>query len=164
MSRAPARNIVRRVPIQLGVVQEQLDALLVTFRCEHPDNVSAVRCPCHNVPVRQFRIEHRESVVMLRSDGDVLHTRGFCQRHPRRRLKLDRIEEPRQLCVICSIDGPRLHNPFAVAKHAVHSPMNEHPELCVLEPGARLQILRSGRVSSLRGLRVGGLRSRKRRE
>jgi len=66
------------------VVQEQLDALLVTFRGEHPDHVFAIRRPSHNVPIRQARIEHRESVMMLRRDGDVFHASGLRQRHPRR--------------------------------------------------------------------------------
>src|SRR6266404_7741044 len=86
----------------------------------------------------------------------------FGDRHQRKGS--EKSEKRRHLRVIRSIDRPRLHNPFAVAEHAVDSPMNEHPKLCVLEPGARFQILRSRRVAVLRGLRVGGLRSRKRRE
>src|SRR5207253_3762965 len=51
VSCASARKIIRRMPIQLGVVQEQLDALLMALRSEHPDYVFAVRSARHNIPI-----------------------------------------------------------------------------------------------------------------
>jgi hypothetical protein len=149
----PARKVIRRMPIQLRVVKEQLDALLVAFRGKHPDHVFAVRRPRHNVPIRQARIEHRKSVMMLRSDGDVFHASGLRQCHPRRRIKLYRIEKRRHFRVIRSMDRPRLHDPFPIAQHAVHPPVNEHPKPGILEPCARLQVRRCGRVFLLRGCR-----------
>ena len=150
MPGAPAGKIIGRMPIQLGVVQEQLNALLMAFRRQHPDHVFAVGRARHDIPVRQFRIEHCKSVVVLGSDGDVLHACGLRQRNPRRRVKLDGIEKRRQLRVIGSVDGPRLHDPFAVTQNAVHAPVNEHSELGILEPGARLYVRRSGHVVLLR--------------
>src|ERR1700693_1436413 len=139
-ARAPARKIVRRMPIKLRVVKKQLDALLVTFRRKHADHVFAVGSPRHHVPIRQARIKHRESIMMLRSDGDVFHSRGLRQRHPRRRVKLDGIEKSGEFRVVPSVYGTRLHHPFPVAQLAVHSPVNEHPEFCILKPAARFQV------------------------
>ena len=151
MSRSPARKIIGRMPIELGVVQEQLDALFMALLGEHPDYVLAVRRARHDIPIRQFRIEHREPVVMLRGNGDVFHACGLCQRDPRRGIIFDGIEKRRQLRVIRPVDGARLHDPFAVAQYAIYAPVDEHAKLRILEPRACLQIRCNRRVILLRG-------------
>src|SRR5205807_7419357 len=65
MSCSPPREIVLRMPIELRMIQEQLNSLLVALRREHADHVFSIRRARHHVPVSQLRIEHRESVVML---------------------------------------------------------------------------------------------------
>src|ERR1700674_1879273 len=123
----------------------------MTFCREHPYHIFAVGRPLHDIPIRHFRIEHGEAVMMLRSDGGVFHAGGLCQRDPRRWGKLDRIEKRRQFRVIRSIDRPPLHDPFPIPQHAIHSPVNKHSELCILKPSARIQILGGRRVILLRG-------------
>src|ERR1700756_3488993 len=49
---APARKIIWRMPIQLGVIQEELDALLMALPRKHSDDVLAVRRPRHHIPIR----------------------------------------------------------------------------------------------------------------
>src|ERR1700730_2304075 len=85
--------------------------------------------------------------MMFRSDGDVFHSRGLRQRNPRRRVKLDGIEESGEFRVVPSIYGTRLHYPFPVPQPAVHSPVNEHSEFCILNPIAGFQI--GGRRSAV---------------
>jgi hypothetical protein len=46
-----------------------------------------------------------------------------------------------------------MKDPFAVAKNAVHAPMDEHSELIVLELLASFQVFRRGLVPALRCLR-----------
>jgi hypothetical protein len=137
---APARKIVRRMPIQLRVVEKQFDALFAAFRREQANDVFPIGRARHHVPIRQARTKHRKSIVMFRRNGDVLHACGLRQCNPCRRIKFDGIEEAGQLRIFRSADGPCLHHPFTVSQHAVHAPMNEHAELRVLEPLARLQV------------------------
>ena len=72
---AAARVIVRVVPVELRVVEEQLQALLAAFLGERFQHVLLVRRPIDDVVVRDLRVEHREAVVVLAGDGDVLHAR-----------------------------------------------------------------------------------------
>ena len=137
------------MPTELRIVDKELDPLLVTLRGEHADYIFSVGRARHDVPVGQLRIEHRKPVMMFRRNGDVLHPGRFGQRDPRRGIKFDGIEEIGELCVIGAIDGPCFHDPLPVAEDAVDAPMNEHAELRVLEPCARLQALRRGSVSLL---------------
>src|SRR5258707_3166455 len=122
----------------------------MTLRREHPDDILAVRRARYNIPIRQFRIEHCESVVMLGGDGDVLHARGLRQCDPRRRVELERIEKRWALGVIGSVDWPRLHDPFSVAPHAGYAPVYEQSELVLLEPSTRSRVRCRGPVILLR--------------
>src|SRR2546429_451421 len=55
--------------------------------------------------------------------------------------------------LVGAVDGPGFHYPFPVAQHAVHPPVNEQPELRVLEPSARLEVFLRRRISLLRARR-----------
>src|SRR5205807_1369759 len=59
--------------------------------------------------------------------------------------------EVRELCVVGAVDGPGFHYPFPVAQHAVHPPVNEQPELRVLEPSAKFGLFIHWGVYSVLG-------------
>ena len=73
----PAREVIAMVPIELRVVEEELDSLLVAFIGEELEDVALIGRPLHDRPVGNLGIKHGEAVVMLARDGDVLHAGGF---------------------------------------------------------------------------------------
>ena len=141
MPRLPERIVVRRMPIELRIIEEQLDALPVAFLGQRLQGIFAIRRSVHDVPLALFGAEHGEAVVVLAGDGDVFHPRALGQRHPGGGIELHRIELRRQLRILGHRHLAVVHNPFAVAEHAVNAPMNEQAELIVLEPPPRLQVL-----------------------
>ena len=146
-----AREVVGVVPVELRVVEEELDALLVAGVGQHLQHVLPVGRAVHDVVVAHLRVEHREAVVVLRRDRDVPHARGLGHRHPRRRVVLDGVERRRHVpLVLRDREALLLHDPLALAGHGVDTPVDEEPEAGLPEPLARLQVLRPRRVALLR--------------
>ena len=62
--RGSAGIVVGIVPVQLRVIEKQLDSLAVGLFREHLQRVLPVWRALHDIPVRHFGIEHGEAVVM----------------------------------------------------------------------------------------------------
>ena len=136
------------MPVQLRMIEEQLDALPVALVGQHFQNILLIGRRIDDVPVILLRTEHGEAIVMLAGDGDVLHARGFRQRDPFRRIVFGGIELRRQFLIFGDGHFAIIHDPFAIAEHAIYTPVNEHAEPGVLKPFARLQV-GLGRLVSL---------------
>jgi hypothetical protein len=87
-ARAPAREVVGVMPVELRVVEEELDPLLVALVGQHLEDVLLVGRAVHDVVVGDLGVEHREAVVVLAGDRDVLHARRLHEGHPLRGVEL----------------------------------------------------------------------------
>ena len=101
-SGATAGVIIGVVPIKLRIIEKEFDALLVCFVGELLERILAVRRALDDVPIRNFRVEHGEAIVMARSDGDVFHAGGFGEGDPGFRIKFFGIEKFWQPLVIAN--------------------------------------------------------------
>ena len=128
------------MPIQLRIIEEELDALTVALVGQHLQRIFLVKCTLHNVPVGDFGVEHREAIVMSRGDGDVLHPRRLRERNPCLGIEFLGIEEGWQAVVFVDFQLAVVEYPFPVAEHAVDAPVNEQAKLHVLEFAAGLQV------------------------
>ena len=81
-SGAAAREVVGVMPVELRVVEEQLDPLLAALLGQLLEHVALVGRALDDVPIAHLRVEHGEAIVVLAGDGDVFHARGLGQRHP----------------------------------------------------------------------------------
>jgi hypothetical protein len=70
---------------------------------------------------------------MTGGDRDVLHACRFCESDPVLGVKLFWIEKQRQAIVFIDRQLAVMEDPFAIAKNAVHTPVNEHSKLGILE-------------------------------
>src|SRR5262245_47928089 len=131
------------------MIEEEFDTLLPALVSQHCEDVLLVRSAVYDVIVRHLGIEHRKAVMMLASDGDVLHSGRFGQRDPFARAELRWIELRRDLLVFRNRNFLFVHYPFALTQDAVHSPMDEHSELCILKPLASSLV---GRTRSVGGV------------
>ena len=113
------------MPVQVGMVEEELQALPPALLGEHLERILLIWCGVDDVPPVLLGREHGEAVVMLARDGDVLHPGGFGQRHPLGRIELRRIELRGQRLVFGDRHLPIVHDPLAVAQHTVDAPMDE---------------------------------------
>ena len=87
-TRAPSRVVVGMVPVQLGVVEEELYPLTVALVGQHLQDVLVVRRAVDDVVVRDLGVEHGEAVVVLARDRDVPHACRPGQGDPFRRIEL----------------------------------------------------------------------------
>ena len=81
---AAARKEVRVMPVELRVVEEELDALPAALVGELLQRVALERRPVDDVVPRRLRREHREAIVVARRDRDVSHAGGLGERRPTR--------------------------------------------------------------------------------
>ena len=144
-----ARIVIRIVPVELRIIEEELDALAMALLRQHLQRILLVRRALHDIPVGDFRIEHREAVVMARRDRDVFHPGSLGQRDPGLRVKFLGIEKQRQAIVFIHLQLAIVEDPFAIAEHAVHAPVNEHAEFHVLKFAAGLKVFRRRLVVGL---------------
>src|SRR5215472_8831209 len=147
--RGTARKVVRIVPVELRIIEEELDALMVAFVGEHFQRIFSIGRSGDDVPVGNFGVEHGKAVVMTRGDRDVLHPCGFGQRDPGLRVEFFWIEECGEAVVLIDGEMALVEDPFAVAKDAVDAPVNEHAEFHILKFAAGLEIFRGGLVVGL---------------
>ena len=132
------------------MVEEELDPLLPARVGEHLQDVPPVGRAVDDVVVAHLGVVHREAVVVLRRDRDVLHARRLRHRHPGRGVVLHRVEGGREVALVLGDGDPLLvHHPLPVSRHRVDAPVDEEAEAGLLEPLARLQVLGGGRVALL---------------
>ena len=156
---------VRMMPVAHGVVDPEPESLFPAFAAEFGDHIALERGPLDDVVVRQLRIPHAESVVMLGRDDQVFHPRVFCHPDDGRGVKAGGVERGCDLLVLHVWNPARMLDPFGISadppalvstsQNRVGSPVNEHPEPSVAEPG------HSGR-SLLGGLSQSGLQQQTR--
>ena len=144
-----ARIVVGIVPIELRIIEEELDALAVALVGEHLQRIFLVRRALHDVPVGNFGVEHREAIMMARGDGDVLHAGGLGERDPCVGVEFFGIEKCRQALVFVDFQLAVVEYPFAVAEDAIDAPVNEHAEFHVLKFAAGLQVFGRWLVAGL---------------
>ena len=143
-----AHGVVRATPVEVRIIEMELDALLVAFVGQFFNQIPFKRRGIDDIIVRLLRVEHREAVVVARGDADILRTGGFDGRDPFRRVELDGVEARSQLRVFLPIQVLVVHHPFAVAQHTVDAVVEEDAEFVVLELFARLEVFRARRVSA----------------
>ena len=109
-----------------------------------------------------LRLEHREPVVVLGGDDDVLHARVLRELDPRVGVELDRVELRGELLVLLHRDLRAVHDPLAEAERAlplplaggnrVEAPVDEEAVLGLAEPVQPLfaRRIRRRRVRRLR--------------
>ena len=114
----------------------------MAFVRQHFQRIFAVRRPLHNIPIGHLGVEHGETIMMARGDGDVLHPRRLGQRDPRFRVKLFRVEKFGQLVILLQLELTVMKYPLPVSQNAIHAPVNEHAKFVVLELLPRFQIFR----------------------
>ena len=134
-------RIVLPSPVQVRVIQVQLDAVPSAGIGQLFDDVPFERCSVHGVVCAGRRLEEREAVVVACGDGDVLCAGCLYRRYPCVGIELGGIECFCQLGVFPVVDVPVCHHPFARTDHRVESPMQEDAELLVLELFACLEVL-----------------------
>ena len=74
------------------MIEEQLDALPMALIRQHLERILVVRRAIEDVPIALLGAPHREPVVMLAGDGDILHPGVFRHRDPLGGVELGRIE------------------------------------------------------------------------
>ena len=145
-----ARPEVGPAPVEVGVVEMELDAVLAAGFRQFRNHVPLERCRLDDIVVARLRVPHRKAVVMARSQRDVLRPGILDGPHPGVRVELRRIEARSQMPVLQIVQAPVVHHPFAVRHHRVDAPVDEHAEALVLERFPRRQILFRRHISRLR--------------
>jgi len=149
--RSPARC---RPVLILGVVEPKLDALLPALFGELLDWVTVEGGCVDDVEGIGLGVEHREAIVVLGCDDDVLHPRSFGQGNDVMSVEACWIEFAREGLVIGNGNGTPIHDPFADAGHLfaipcacgnrVETPVNEHAKSRVAPPSHTRIMLRRG--------------------
>ena len=145
------QGVVQTVPIQMGIVEMQLDAVTLASVGEFLEHIALEGGGIDNVVVGDCALEHRESVVMARGDGDVAGARILDGSHPLVGVETRRIETGRQLGILIAVDTLVEHDPLAVGKHGIDTPVDKDTELVVLEFLAGAEVLLAGSVHGLLG-------------
>ena len=128
-------RVIVVVPVRVGVVDPELDALRSTGISKHLDDVLFVGRGVHNVEVGVLRVPHGEAVVVLRGDDDVVHAGSLREAGVGARVELHGVESFRDLHVLTAGDlrvtldlfpevGDLLALPHAL-EHRVDAPVNE---------------------------------------
>ena len=158
----PAPAAVRIAPVEvLRVIEPELYARRAARLGDLLEGIAPERRRVHDVVLRHLRAVHREAVVVLRGDDEVLHPRVPRPLHPVHRIEQHRVERLRERRVLPVRNAVAVHDPLAVgmearpalpfaAEERVEPPVRHHPELRLPEP-------------LLRGLERGGVRRALRR-
>ena len=157
-----ARRGTAVVPVlRLAVVETESQTVLLARCRELGERVAPERRRLDDVPVRGLGVKHREAVMVLRGDHDVLHPRVLGDAHPLVRVVIDRVELLGVRPVPIHGDLALMHDPLADPAdrlavvhprgHRVHAPVDEHPEARLAEP-LHPDVALGGRLG---GVRVG---------
>src|SRR5580704_15131045 len=133
----------------------------MTLIRQHLQRIFSIRRPLHNIPVRNFRIEHRKPIMMPRRNRDVVHPRSLSQRNPGPSIELLRIKKLRQPLIFMHREMSLVKNPLPIPQHAINAPVNKHPKLRILKFHPSLQILRRRLITPSRVVSLSRHRNRK---
>ena len=134
----------------MGIVDAELYTGLGTGFRQLSYGVAIERCVVHDVVIADPRIIHGEAVMMFGRDDDVFHAGLLGQCHPLLGIEIGRVECGRDCPVFLHRDLELLHDPLRyiplfysislpfAPEYGIGPPMNEHPELAVLEPGGNV--------------------------
>ena len=94
-------------------------ALLGIDLATFPDFPAEIRAPQGTLPgVSGYQLRFSSDRVFTPGDEcDVLHSCRFCNTHPLSRVKILRIENMDQLCVITYLNIAVIHNPFTCSQY-----------------------------------------------
>ena len=118
----------------VGIVEAEPDALLLAGFGQFGHRIAFEGGRVDDVEGRQLRAEHREAVVMLGGDDDVLAAGLFGQLDPLVGVELRRVELGGELFIFLHRDFLVELHPFAAAQLAVDSPVDEHAEAGLAPP------------------------------
>ena len=141
-----AKRSVFTLPVDVRVVEVDVDALAVAFVGELLHDVALEWRSVYNVIVGIFRLEHRESLVVTCGEADILGTRCLYLRYPLLGAEARGIEASSQFGVLLVVEVVVGHSPFAGGEHGVESPVKEYSELGVLEVFACRDVVGRGCV------------------
>ena len=127
-------------------VEIQDNAVLVAGIREFLEDITFERGGIHNVVVAGRGLEHRESVVVPRGDGDVAGAGILDGTYPLVGIKARRVKPCRQLGILVAVNLLVEHHPLAIGKHGIDAPVDEYTEFVVLELLAGTQILFTGNI------------------
>ena len=129
----PARQVVGMIPVDDRVVGAEAEALPPAFVGQFPGHVALER-RVHDVVVAQLRGVHREPVVVLGHQRDVLHARFLGQGHVLLGVELDRVELLVEVVVNLDRHLPAARPADLGALQAHRPPVDEHAEAGVDPP------------------------------
>ena len=138
---------VGMAPVEvLRIVEPEPEAVLPAGLGELAHDVAPERRGVDDVELRDLRAEHREAVVVLRGEDDVLHPGVAGDPHPFVGVEEDRIERLRERRILGVGDAEVGLRPFRDAGHhapaplaaeeGVEPPVDHQPVLGLLEPPA----------------------------
>jgi len=129
----------------LRVVEAQLDPLPAALLRQLAQRVAMERRRSGNVEPVRLRVEHREAVVVLGRNHDVLHPRGLRQGHNIVRAEARGVELRRQRLVVRHRNRGIVHDPLTQrgdllavprpGRDRVETPVDEHAEARLAPPG-----------------------------
>ena len=104
------------MPVEVGVVEEELDPVALAGLGQHLEYVPLIRRPLDNIVVAHLAVPHREPVMVLARDRDIAHAGGLGDPAPLIRVETYGIELRRQLFVVRNRDVFGMHHPFAAPR------------------------------------------------
>ena len=147
-----SQRIVQPMPVQVGIVEMQFDAMALAGVGKFLEDVTLEGGGIDDIIVADCTLEHRETVVMARGDGNIAGTGVLDGAHPLVGIKARGIEACRQLGILVAVDVLVEHDPLAVGEHRIDAPMDEDTKFIVLELLTGTQVLVSGNVIGLLGV------------
>ena len=146
-----AQGIIQAVPVEVGIIEMQLDAVSLARIGEFLEHITLEGGGVDDVVVAGSALEHRETVVVARGDGNVAGTGILDGTHPCIGIEARRIEAGWQLGILVTANALVEHHPLAIGQHGIDTPVNEHTQFIVLELLAGTQVLLAGNIGRLLG-------------
>ncbi|EJX02685.1 hypothetical protein EVA_09209 [gut metagenome] len=128
-----AERIVETMPVEVAVVEVEAQAAIVAGIGQLLQNVALEGSAIDDIVRVLGGVPHGETVVVARSEGDILRTRLTERAHPLVGIEARRIKTVGQMGILLVVDTLVVHHPLAVAEHGVDTPVDENTKLEVLE-------------------------------
>ena len=116
-TRASKREEIIPSPVQVGVIEVQLNPLLSAGLGEFSYHVPPERAAVHYIVCASLRLEHRKAVVMAAGDSEVLRSGSLDGLHPLAGVEFRRAEPVGQMCIFLMAYVPGLQRPLALPEH-----------------------------------------------